>query len=65
MTSDELNALLRPHPPGVAMADEMLHALAEHLLEGSDDSPVEHAAWVKVIVDTIRMTEMLHGIRPE
>jgi hypothetical protein len=57
-----MNALLRPHPPGVPLTDAMTQELVEHLLSGADTTPAEHAAWAKLLTNVIRMTEQLHEI---
>jgi hypothetical protein len=55
-TPPELEALLRPHPPGVPMTDEIVTALAEWICV-ADPLMVDFTAQV------IRLTEQLHEIR--
>lgn len=54
-TLPELEALLRPHPPGVPMTDEIVTALAEWICDGD-------AHWMDVVSKVIRLTEQLHEI---
>lgn len=65
MTRDELNALLRPHPPGVPMPDHLLDALAEHLMSDTESTPAEHAAWKVMLMNVMKIVETLHEIRPK
>lgn len=63
MTHDELMALLRPHPPGVPMPDHLVDALATCITD-NDESPLG-LAFHKVVVHAVKITEQLHGIRPQ
>ena len=54
-----LETLLRAHPAGVPMTDEIVGLLAEDACPGTD--PMS-AALRAVFVTTLRMTERLHEI---